>query len=147
MLDVAYEAVDTLPPGRLAKIEEDRGWVRVLLDKTQPLPLVVVQLNIEIDDFLNRSNWFQLWGDEIVSRATPDQPLRVRYVLLPHAPEGAGIAEDRGVVSVYVNEHQSVEEFAAVMNPATKQHLDSGRWFQMYAGEIIDNAPEPMSQV
>jgi hypothetical protein len=33
------------------------------------------------------------------------------------------------------------------MNPATKKQLSGGRWFQLYAGEIIDNSPEPMSQV
>lgn len=147
MLDVAYEAVDTLTPGRLARIEEDRGTVRVHLDGREPLADVVRQLNIEVDDLLSSSHWFQLWEDEIVSRDTPDAPLRVLYLLDKVVPLGVGIAEGKGVVRVYIDPAMSTEAFAAAMNPATKDFLAGGCWFQLYAGEIIDNSPEPMSQV
>ncbi|MFF7308102.1 hypothetical protein [Streptomyces sp. NPDC008137] len=147
MLDVAYEAVDDLPPGRLAKIDEDRGRIRVRLDKNEALAAVVRQLNIEIDQLMSSARWFQLWGDEIVSHATPDCPLRVRYVLKDWPLGEPAVAEDRGVVSVYINQGLTTEQFAAAMNPATKEQLAGGRWFQLYAGEIIDNSPEPMSQV
>lgn len=146
MLDVVYEAVDDLMPGQLADIEEDRGRVRFRLNKSKPLADVVRQLNIEVNLFLSAVRWFQLWGDEIVSRNTPGAPLRIRYVLLPGTPGGVGIAEDKGVVSVYIDPRQDTEEFAASMNPAVKDLLDGGRWFQLYAGEIIDNSPEPMNQ-
>jgi hypothetical protein len=33
------------------------------------------------------------------------------------------------------------------MNPATTDFLAGGQWFQLYAGEIVDNGPEPMSKV
>lgn len=147
MLDVTYEAVDDLPTGRLAQIDEDRGRVHVRLDRTEPLADIVRQLNIETEDLLAAGRWFQLYGGEIVSRATPDAPLRVRYILLPGAPDGVGIAEDKGIVSVYINPSQGIEEFAASMNPAIDGLLATGRWFQLYGGEIIDHSPESMSQV
>lgn len=146
-MDVAYEAVEDLPPGRLAKIDEDRGRIRVRLDKSAPLADVVRQLNIEIEQLMSGARWFQLWGDEIVSRATPGSPLRIRYVLKDWPLEEPAVAEDRGVVSVYINDKMTTEQFAASMNPATKTHLAGGHWFQLYAGEIIDNSPEPTSHI
>ncbi|GLP64226.1 hypothetical protein TUSST3_08460 [Streptomyces sp. TUS-ST3] len=147
MLDVLYKAVDNLPPGRLARIDEARGRIRVRLDENRPLVEVVRQLNIEIDDLLRHANWFQLWGDEIISRATPDCPLRVQYIIHQGAPDGVGIGEGRGVVRVYINPDQSVKEFAAAMNPAIRDQLSGGHWFQLFGGEIIDNSPESMSKV
>lgn len=149
MLDVTYEAVEDLKPGRLAKIEEERGRIRVRLDKHAPLVDVVQQLNTEVDHLMSSAHWFQLWKDEIVSRDTPDRPLRVEYLLASWvAPEmGVGVAEDKGVVRVYICPSLPVAAFAAWMNPATKRQLDAGHWFQLYDGEIIDNSPEPMSQV
>jgi hypothetical protein len=147
MLDVAYEAVDDLPPGRLADIDEDKGRIRVRLDKDQPLIDVVRQLNIEIDQLMASSHWFQLHGDEIVSRATPGCPLRIQYILKDWPLDEPVVTEGRGVVRVYINSALTTAQFAAAMNPATKKQLSGGRWFQLYAGEIIDNSPEPMSQV
>lgn len=147
MLDVAYEAVTDLAPGRLALIDEDRGTIRVRLDKYAPLAAVIAQLNIEIDLLMSSARWFQLWGDEIVSRNTPDRPLRVEYLLDKKVPLGVGVAEDKGIVRVYVDPALDATGFAASMNPATKDFLAGGCWFQLYAGEIIDNSPEPMSQV
>jgi hypothetical protein len=149
MLDVAYLAVDDLVPGRLAQIDEDRGQIRVRLDKNEPLDAVVAQLNIEIDDLMRSARWFQLWDDEIVSCNTPGRPLRIEYVLYPDVPPdvGVGVAEDKGIVRVYICPSLNVTEFAAWMNPATDQHLAAGHWFQLYGGEIIDNSPEQMNQV
>ncbi|MFE0470583.1 hypothetical protein ACFW2V_03055 [Streptomyces sp. NPDC058947] len=146
MLDVAYEAVNDLPPGRLATIDEDRGRIRVRLDESEPLERVVHQLNIEIDRLMSAAHWFQLWGDEIVSRATPGCPLRIRYVLKDWDADEAFVAEDRGVVSVYFSQKLTTKQFAVAMNKATDQLLSGGRWFQLYAGEIIDNSPESMRQ-
>jgi len=147
MLDVAYEAIDNLAPGRLAKIDEDRGWIRVRLDENAPLVDVVRQLNIEIDQLMSSAHWFQLWKDEIVSRDTPGCPLRIEYLLKKEEDYPVCVKERKGLVSVYIDPALNTAEFAAVMNPATKEQLDGGQWFQMYAGEIIDNSPEPMSQV
>lgn len=147
MLDVAYEAIDSLAPGRLARIDEDRGTIRVRLDKAAPLPDVVRQLNIEIDHLLSSSHWFQLWKDEIVSRATPACSLRVMYFLEQREADGVYIEERKGLVTVYIDPALRTDQFAAAMNPATKDFLNGGQWFQLYAGEIIDNSPEPMSQV
>jgi len=147
MLDVTYEAVRDLAPGRLAKIDEDRGTIRVRLDQHEELAVVVRQLNIEIDDLMSSSHWFQLWKDEIVSRDTPGAPLRVQYILVPNVPNGVGVKEDKGTVRVYIGGGMTVGEFAAAMNPATTDFLAGGQWFQLYAGEIVDNGPEPMSKV
>ena len=148
MLDVAYIAVDGLPTGRLAQIDEDRGTIRVRVDKNAPLPDVIRQLNDEVDQFLATSHWFQLWDDEIVSRATPGCSLRVVYRLDPRVPgPEIGLGESKGLIVVYIPPEFDTEEFAAAMNPVSAEFLAGGRWFQMYAGEIIDNSPEPMSQV
>lgn len=142
MLDVTYEAVADLAPGRLAEIDEDRGRIRVRLDKTQPLADVVGQLNIEIERLMSSARWFQLWGDEIVSRHTPDRPLRIEYLLDRKVPDGVAVAEHKGTVRVYIDPAIDTTRFAASMNPATDDFLAGGCWFQLYAGEIIDNSPE-----
>ncbi|MFD4547191.1 hypothetical protein [Streptomyces sp. NPDC058466] len=142
MLDVAYEAVDDLAPGRLARIDEDRGRIRVRLDRNAPLADVVRQLNIEIDQLMASARWFQLWKDEIVSHNTPGRPLRIDYLLEKREDGGAYVEERKGLLTVYIDPALNTEAFAAAMNPVTRQHLDGGQWFQMYAGEIIDNSPE-----
>jgi hypothetical protein len=147
MLEVTYEAVNDLPPGRLADIDEDRGRIRVRLDKTQPLANVVRQLNIEVDRLMSCATWFQLWKDEIVCRDTPDRPLRVEYLLEMKEPEGTYIEERKGLVSVYIDPALGTCGFAAAMNPATRNLLAGGQWFQLYAGEIVDNSPEPMRHI
>jgi hypothetical protein len=147
MLDVTYEAVNDLPPGRLAKIDEDRGRIRVRLDENEPLADVVAQLNVEIDRLMRSARWFQLWGGEIVSRNTPDRPLRIEYLLEKREDYGAFIEERKGLVSVYIDPSLDTAGFAAAMNPATDRFLAAGCWFQLYGGEIIDIGPEPMSQV
>lgn len=147
MLDVAYEAVEDLAPGRLAAIDEDRGTIRVRLDRTRPLADVVRQLNIEIDRLMASSHWFQLWGTEIVSRDTPGRPLRIEYRLEKKEPRTAFVEERKGLVSVFIDPVLNTSEFAAAMNPATRKFLAGGQWFQLYAGEIIDNSPEPMNRV
>lgn len=148
MLDVTYEAVDDLAPGRLAKIDEDRGRIRVRLDASAPLADVVRQLNIEIESLLRSMNWFQLWGDEIVCRDTPGRPLEIQYLLEMKVPDTSWIEECRGLVSVYIDPALGTPAgFAASMNPATRDFLNGGQWFQLYAGEIIDNSSEPMNKV
>jgi hypothetical protein len=149
MLDVAYETVDDLPPGRLANIDEDRGRIRVYLDRSEPLADVVRQLNIEVEQLMSSAHWFQLWKTEIVSRDTPGCPLRIEYVLHPKVPHDIGVivAEDRGAVRVYICPSLDTGQFAAAMNPATNDFLAGGQWFQLYGGEIIDNCPEPMRHI
>lgn len=149
MLDVAYEAVTDLPLGRLADIDEDRGRIRVRLDKLQPLADVVRQLNKEVNQLLSSARWFQLWRDEIVCSDTPGRPLRVEYVFRSWMPRdmGVGVAEDRGIVRVYVCPEITTLQFAVFMTEAAKKVLAGGHWFQLYGGEIIDNSPEPMSRI
>lgn len=147
MLHVTYEAVDDLDPGRLARIDESRGRIRILLDRHEPLKDVIRQLNVEIDDLMALARWFQLWEDVIVGRDTPGAPLRVVYLLHLEQPSGAIIQENKGLVSVHIDPAMSVAQFAAAMNPASELFLAGGRWFQLYAGEIIDIGPEPALRV
>jgi hypothetical protein len=142
MLHVTYEAVEDLEPGRLARIDEDRGSVQVLLDKSQPLARVVPQLNVEIEKLMASAHWFQLWEDEIVGCSTPGAPLRIEYLLHQVVPGTAIVLEGKGCVRVHIDPVLDTEQFAAAMNPATKAQLDAGQWFQMYGGEIINNSPE-----
>lgn len=149
MLDVAYEAVTDLAPGSLARIDEDRGTIRVRLDRAAPLADVVRQLNVEVDQLMSSARWFQLWEDEIVCSNTPGRPLRIEYLFCPKVPRdmGVGVAEDRGTVRVYICPAITTLQFAVFMTEATKDFLAGGHWFQLYGGEIIDNGPEPKSKV
>lgn len=141
MLNVTYEAVEDLEPKRLARIDEERGAVHIKLDKSEPLEDVVRQLNIEMVQFLDRADWFQLWNQEILSRYTPHKPLAVWYLLERREPFGVALQEGRGVVKVYIDPILTTEEFAAVMNPTVQNLLQGGQWFQLYAGEIIEQGP------
>lgn len=145
MLQVTYEAT-TLPSGMLADIGEERGRVQIRVHEPAPLEDVVRQLNIQVDRFLSRSEWYQLWRDEIVSRETPGCSLRVVYRIDRRAP-AVGIGEKRGLVTVYIPPWTSVKEFAAAMNPTAREFLAGGHWFQHYAGEIIDISPEEFTGV
>lgn len=145
MLQVIYEAANDLESGRLARIDEDRGVIHVKVDKHAPLGDVVEQLRTEFDQFVTRTDWYQLWRDEIVSRHTPGRPLRLQFVLVPDI-DGVIIFEDRGLVSSYVAQDMTVEQFAAAMNEAVQRIIDGGCWFQLFGGEIIDHSPETMSR-
>lgn len=147
MLDVAYEAIDGLAPGRLAKIDEDRGRIRIHLDRNASLADIVRQLNIEIAQLMASARWFQLWKDEIVSHNTPGHPLRIEYLLAKEDDYPICVKEGRGIVRVHIDPLLSPAEFAAAMNPASMEFLAGGQWFQMYAGEIIDNSPEELTGV
>lgn len=147
MLHVIYEAAEDLEPGRLARIDEDRGSVTIKVDKYAPLDAVIRQLNIEMADFLARADWYQLWGKEIASRHNPTAPLRVEYIFLPGAPDGVAIRESKGELHVYVEPEQTVVQFAAAANEAVRDLLAGGCWFQQFAGEIIDHSPEPAGRV
>ncbi|MFF9175911.1 hypothetical protein [Streptomyces sp. NPDC014793] len=145
MLYVTYEATEDLEPGRLARIDEGRGWATIIVDKRAPLEAVIRQLNIETSQFLARADWYQLWGDDIASRHNPAARLRLEYIFLPGAPApGVCIREVKGELHFYVDPAQTTEQFAAAACQAVQGLLDGGCWFQQYAGEIIDHSPEPM---
>lgn len=144
MIHVTYEATEA--PTSLAAIDEDRGAVRVTLDQDAPLDAVVRQLNVEVERFMSSSEWFQLWGDDIVSRNAPSS-LRVLYRFDPEQQFGVKVKERKGLVTVHIAPDLDVKAFAAAMTEASKLFLAGGQWFQLYAGEIIDMTPETMTQV
>jgi hypothetical protein len=141
MLNVTYEAVDSLAPGRLAWIEEGRGWVRIEIDRAAPLAAVLTQLNIEFDELLAQTTWFQLWQGEVVSHETPDASLSVRFLLHRLIPDTAVMREDRGLIEIHVDPDLSTVEFAEAMNIGVRQLLGGGQWFQLFAGEIVTMDP------
>jgi hypothetical protein len=57
------------------------------------------------------------------------------------------IRENRGLVTIDIDPALSVTEFAAAMVEGSRQFLDGGQWFQLYAGEIIDMTPEKLTGV
>ena len=95
---------------------------------------------------MRSARWFQLWGDQIVSCNTPGRPLRIEYLLEAREEYGIYVEERKGLLSVFVDPVLNTVEFAAAMNPVTRQHLDGGQWFQLYGGEIFDHSPEPVRQ-
>lgn len=147
MLDITYEAVNDLAPGQTVAIAEDRGKIRVRLDEDAPLHHVLDRLNTEMDKLLATGHWFQLWQDEIVSRSTPGTPIRIRYIPRRLSDDPVVLCEGKGILTYYVNPAVDVREFAAAITRVVKSLLDGGQWFQMYAGEIIDNSPEPAVRI
>ncbi|MFJ7111734.1 hypothetical protein ACIQW4_00970 [Streptomyces albogriseolus] len=147
MLDVTYKAVDDLPGGKLVDIHEDRGRLCIRLAADQPFAAVIRELNLQVERLLNSGTWYQWWDGEIISCATPDRPLRIRYVFRDWVTDAVVIGEDRGLVTIYIDPSLDVERFAAAVTEAIRGALDGGQWFQLYAGEIIGHSPDSMSQV
>ena len=147
MLHVTYEAVDDLTPGRLVHVDEARGQIRVTLDAHAPLRDVVRKLNIEIDQLMAAGHWFQWWKNEVICRETPGSPLRIDY-LLHRLISGTTVAlENKGIIEFHIDPALGTEQFAASINAAVGSLLAGGQWFQLYAGEIIDNSPEPAVRI
>jgi hypothetical protein len=152
MLRVTYEAADDLQPGRLVDIEEDRGLIRVRIDQTLQAPDYTAALNTELARFLTRAEWFQLWKDQIVSPKDVDSPVRVVYQLDEFGELEFGdvveIREHKGLVRILVYPDADVDQFVSGLNPAIRELLDGGQWFQHWRGEIVDmTSPETMSRI
>ncbi|MGW4603666.1 hypothetical protein ACWENS_10395 [Streptomyces sp. NPDC004532] len=152
MLRVEYEATDDLEPGQAVQIDEDRGLIRVRVDKSLDAPAYTAALNEELDRFLSEAEWFQVRKDQILSPQHPDKPVRVVYRIdqVGELDDEAAIEirEGMGLVLILVDPTASVERFVAAMNPAIVKFLSGGRWFQFFAGEIVDmTSPESVSRV
>lgn len=145
MLDVTYE-VGVLAQGRAAALVEDRGRVAVRIAPDAPLSVVLLELNGEVAKLLSKCSWFQVWDGEVVSYASPGS-LRVVFLLDRKEPDGIELRERRGLLTVHVDPDLTPAELAAVLNSTSLQLLDAGRWFQLYAGEVIDMCPASLSRM
>jgi hypothetical protein len=145
MLDVTYEA-EVLTDGRAAVLLEDRGHIAIRVDSEAPLSVVLLELNGEFARLLRKRTWFQVWEGEVISYASPGS-LRIIFILDRAEPDGIEMRETRGLVTVHVDPDLTPVELAAVMNPAVRQLLDAGRWFQLYAGEVIDMCPASLNRM
>lgn len=144
MLRVVYEAVEDLESGRLAEISEVRGGTRVRVAKWAGVEAYTHALNVEMAAFLDRSSWFQLWRDEIISRSGGTIQLSVIFTIHDLDPgEYVEIQEAKGLVDIRVERTATAEQFVGAVNPAIKEFLAGAQWFQLWQGEIVDMASPP----
>ncbi|WP_069883460.1 hypothetical protein [Streptomyces luteocolor] len=144
MLRVIYEAVEDLQPGRLAEISEQRGGTRVRVARWARIEDYIHALNMEMAAFLDRSQWFQLWRDEIVARSGGTVQLSVIFSIHDLDPgDYVVIRETKGLVDIQVERTATVDQFVHAVNPAIEEFLAGAQWFQLWQGEIVDmDSPE-----
>jgi hypothetical protein len=152
MLRVEYEATDDLGPGRQVQIEEDRGLIRVRIDRGLEPPEYTAALNEEMERFLAGADWFQVRRDQILSPKHPERPVRVVFRIdrVGELAEEAAveIREGMGLVEILVDPTADVDRFTSAINPAIVEFLSGGRWFQFFGGEVVDmTSPENVSRV
>ncbi|ARX81612.1 hypothetical protein SMD44_01010 [Streptomyces alboflavus] len=141
MLRVIYEAVEDLRPGKIAEISEQRGGTRVRIARWASVEEYARALNEEMSAFLDRSAWFQIWRDEIVSRSGGTCSLSVIFTIRDLAPgDYVLIWESKGLVDIQIERTASAEQFVRAVNPAIEKFLDGAQWFQLWQGEIVDMA-------
>ncbi|MFJ3984331.1 hypothetical protein [Streptomyces fungicidicus] len=139
MLHVVYEATTDLTAGRIVEITETRGWVTIKLRAGTLAHDYLTPLNDALGRFVGQCSWFQIWRGQIISAASPDSPLSVRYVADPDVDlrTSVQIREHRGVVRLHVSPGLPAELLARAVNPAIERFLAGGQWFQFWQGEIV----------
>ena len=149
MLSVIYELVPGTASGRLAQYSEARGAVRIEIADGRGAPDLINDLNRGMQEFLDSSRWFQLWRQDVIGRTGGRLSLDVQFGLTDLEPgDYVEIRETRGFVAVGIERTATAAQFVRAMNPATANLLAGGQWFQVYAGEIVDNfSPSSMSSV
>lgn len=144
MLRVIYEAVESLESGKLAEISEVRGGTRVRVARWADIEAYTHALNVEMAAFLDGSQWFQLWRDEIISRSGGTCTLDVIFTIDDLDPgDYVKIQESKGLVDIHIERTATVDQFVRAVNPAIQEFLDGKQWFQLWQGEIVDmDSPE-----
>jgi hypothetical protein len=137
MLRVVYEAATDLTPGRLVEIAESRGRVDIKLRRDSDIDDVLHDLNSELQKFVARCNWFQIWRGQILG--STDSPLAVQYVTDPEVDwrTCVQVREFGGTVRLHVCPDASPEHLVRALNPSIERFLAGGQWFQLWHGEII----------
>lgn len=139
MLAVIYEADSNLASGELVEIEESRGRVDIKVRGDADAAAFVPTLNRKLGELVGRCRWFQIWRGQIISADHPDSPLTVQYVVDPEVSRRAcvQIRESQGRVRLHVSPAATTGEFVSALNPAIRQFLAGGQWFQLWNGEIV----------
>jgi len=149
MLRVVYEHREDLAPGRDVDIIETRGRVDIRIRQDADVGDLIRALNSDLKEFVARCSWFQIWRGQIVSAASPENPLSVEYEADPAVDRRTcvQIRESRGMVRVHVYPHATTQEFVRAVNPAVERFLAGGQWFQLWEGEIVtmDSPPDSLA--
>ncbi|GGW50038.1 hypothetical protein [Streptomyces griseoloalbus] len=139
MLRVVYRTVGNPASGRLVNIDEYRGRLDVQLREGVNIEEILHALNDELEQFLAKCGWFQIWRGRVISANSPESPLTVQYVTDPDVDllTCVQVRECGGVVRVHVCPDASLKQFARVINLSTERLLAGGQWFQYFEGEIV----------
>lgn len=139
MLRVVYEASQDLGPGESVRLVETRGLVTVQIRAGSVADEYIPPLNAALAAFVGECGWFQIWRGQIISAASPENPLTVEYEADPKVPLGScvQIVEDRGIVRLRVSPIAPAELLVLFLNPAIERFLAGGQWFQLWQGEIV----------
>jgi hypothetical protein len=139
MLQVIYEAVESLGSGTLAEISEVRGGTRVRVARGVGVEVYTQALNIAMQEFLDGAEWFQLWREEVIARSGGTCSLDVIFTIDDLDPgDYVKIRESKGLVDIRVERTASVDQFVQAANPAIEEFLAGAQWFQLWQGEIVD---------
>ncbi|MFJ9633693.1 hypothetical protein ACIRU8_38975 [Streptomyces sp. NPDC101175] len=148
MLRVEYETSHELEPDEIVKITETRGRVAIELRTGTLAADYIPPLNAALEKFVGQCGWFQIWRGEIVSAASPESPLTVRYIADDDVDlrSGVQIREDRGIVRLHVCPTAPADLMVRFLNPAIAKFLAGKQWFQLWQGEIVTmDSPETVS--
>jgi hypothetical protein len=138
MLRVVYEATHDLEPGQMVELTETRGQVTVRIRHGVQAHEYAGPLNAALERFVGECGWFQIWRGQVMSAASPENPLTVQFTIdseirLP----GVQIRESRGVVRLHVCAEVLSQDLVQALNPAIENFLRGGQWFQLWQGEIV----------
>jgi hypothetical protein len=139
MLRVVYEASHDLEGDTVVDIRETRGRVTIRLRSGIHAEQYIPALNKQLAAFVAQCGWFQIWRGQIISAASPDSPLTVRYVADPGVSriQAVQIRERRGVVRLHTCPDLTAEELAQAVNRPIELFLAGKQWFQLWQGEIV----------
>lgn len=137
MLRVTYQAADP-GLGRLSDWREERGLVEIRVARGTEARQFIPSLNATLRDFMSKAQWYQLWDGEIISAASPENPMCVTFEVSRLRPAPlVEIREHKGHVALHVSPTAKVEEIVQALNPSIEEFLAGGQWFQVWHGEIV----------
>lgn len=148
MLRVVYEASRDLDHGQIVEIRETRGRVTIKLRYGTRAEQYIPPLNSALKTFVDECGWFQIWRGQIISAASPDSPLAVRFEPDPTVSrkQGVHIRELRGLVRLHACPDLTAEELALAVNRPIELFLAGKQWFQFWEGEIVTmDSPETVT--
>ncbi|MPY47060.1 hypothetical protein [Streptomyces acidicola] len=137
MLRVVYRADDP-GPGKLSDWREERGLIEFRVACGTKARQFIPSLNATLRDCVKNTQWFQVWGGEVISPDHPENPISVTFALSPFNPAPpVDFREHKGDVAVYLCPTATIDEIAPFLNRSVEECLAGGRWFQLWHGEIV----------